>query len=255
MSSQRMVGASTITSRIADGWTRFSALSKSRSSTDKSSSTSVGMISSSRLIRGMILRSITTCSAGELGWVYRDGANHLLPERWEELVSALPVDERDDLVAAFHARAERSPLADEIASMPAMRGRWQANTDALLGMGLSESDAAAVGAIQALADRYLDGRAPLFDQRIADGRANDGHGDLLADDVFCLEDGPRLLDCLEFDDRLRLGEDVDRWSGLARHEVGGSTRGGIRTHKPSRAIDFESIAYAVPPPGQVLPRS
>lgn len=110
------------------------------------------------------------------------------------------------LLAAFHSHAERSPLADEIASMPAMRARWQANTDALLGMDLSESDADGVGAIQALADRYLDGRAPLFDQRIAEGRANDGHGDLLADDVFCLEDGPRILDCLEFDDRLRLGD-------------------------------------------------
>ena len=31
----------------------------------------------------------------------------------------------------------------------------------------------------------------------------DGHGDLLAEDIFCLPDGPRILDCLEFDDRLR----------------------------------------------------
>ena len=44
MSSQRIVGASTITSRIADGWTRFSALSKSLSSTDNVSSTSGGMV-------------------------------------------------------------------------------------------------------------------------------------------------------------------------------------------------------------------
>ena len=31
----------------------------------------------------------------------------------------------------------------------------------------------------------------------------DGHGDLLADDIFCMDDGPRILDCLEFDDHLR----------------------------------------------------
>ena len=36
-----------------------------------------------------------------------------------------------------------------------------------------------------------------------DGRIVDGHGDLLADDIFCLDDGPRILDCLDFDDRLR----------------------------------------------------
>ena len=30
-----------------------------------------------------------------------------------------------------------------------------------------------------------------------------GHGDLLADDIYCLDDGPRILDCLESDNRLR----------------------------------------------------
>jgi predicted kinase len=34
----------------------------------------------------------------------------------------------------------------------------------------------------------------------------DGHGDLLAGDIFCLDDGPRVLDCLEFDDALRVGD-------------------------------------------------
>ena len=34
----------------------------------------------------------------------------------------------------------------------------------------------------------------------------DGHGDLLADDVFCLADGPRVLDCLDFSDELRYGD-------------------------------------------------
>ena len=38
------------------------------------------------------------------------------------------------------------------------------------------------------------------------GRARDGHGDLLADDIFLLDDGPRVLDCLEFDDALRLDD-------------------------------------------------
>ncbi len=50
------------------------------------------------------------------------------------------------------------------------------------------------------------GRQPLFEQRVAAGRACDGHCDLLADDIFCLEDGPRVLDCLEFDDALRLDD-------------------------------------------------
>ena len=43
----------------------------------------------------------------------------------------------------------------------------------------------------------------------------DGHGDLLADDIFCLEDGPRILDCLEFDDDLRAVDAVDDAAVLA----------------------------------------
>ena len=56
---------------------------------------------------------------------------------------------------------------------------------------------------------------PLFEQRIAEGRAVDGHGDLLADDIFCLDDGPRILDCIEFDDALRLGDGLSDAAFLA----------------------------------------
>jgi hypothetical protein len=46
----------------------------------------------------------------------------------------------------------------------------------------------------------------LFEARIEAGRMVDGHGDLQADDIFLLPDGPRILDCIEFDDRLRWGD-------------------------------------------------
>ena len=58
----------------------------------------------------------------------------------------------------------------------------------------------------ARATRYVEGRARLFEQRVADGWVCDGHGDLLADDIFCLADGPRVLDCLDFSDQLRYGD-------------------------------------------------
>jgi predicted kinase len=63
-----------------------------------------------------------------------------------------------------------------------------------------------VDRVAGLARGYLKGREQLFDERIAAGRARDGHGDLLADDIFCMADRPRVLDCLEFDDRLRYGD-------------------------------------------------
>ena len=62
---------------------------------------------------------------------------------------------------------------------------------------------------------FLAGRAELFASRIVAGRIVDGHGDLLAGDIFVLDDGPRVLDCLEFDDRLRRLDGLDDVAFLA----------------------------------------
>jgi hypothetical protein len=69
--------------------------------------------------------------------------------------------------------------------------------------------------IGSLALRFVDGRGPLFADRAAGGHIVDGHGDLIAEDVFCLPDGPRVLDCLEFDDRLRFVDVLDDVAFLA----------------------------------------
>jgi predicted kinase len=67
-------------------------------------------------------------------------------------------------------------------------------------------DPRVIDEIGRLALRYLAGRAPLLASRQRAGRIRDGHGDLLADDIFCLDDGPRVLDCIEFDQRFRVGD-------------------------------------------------
>ena len=72
-----------------------------------------------------------------------------------------------------------------------------------------------IDAAQRLTDRFLAGRAELLSARMSAGRIVDGHGDLLADDIFCLDDGPRILDCLEFDDRLRWLDGLDDAAFLA----------------------------------------
>ena len=110
------------------------------------------------------------------------------------------------LVATFHANADHGPAADREAGVEATRARWSANTAALTDEVGDVFDDLTVGLVHGLACRYLDGRGPLFDERIGDERACDGHGDLMADDIFCLDDGPRVLDCIEFDDDLRLGD-------------------------------------------------
>ena len=122
------------------------------------------------------------------------------------------------IVADFHRGAHRGPEVDHEARLPAVRARWEEN--------LTELDRYAAGVVRGLdpdavtetrrrVTDFIAGRGPLFDRRITEGRIVDGHADLLADDIFCLADGPALLDCLEFDDRLRYVDVIDDAAFLA----------------------------------------
>lgn len=106
-------------------------------------------------------------------------------------------------LAAFHARARRSPSVDDAGRPEALASTWRGCLEGLAPFAGRLVPADVVARVDELAFRYLAGRTPLLEHRIAGGRICDGHGDLLADDVFLLSDGPRLLDCIEFDERLR----------------------------------------------------
>ena len=110
-------------------------------------------------------------------------------------------------VAAFHAGLEPDAEAVEIAGVDRERQRWHNNLDELAPLGPTVGiDDETLSEIRWLADSYLEHRDDLFEKRAAAGMARDGHGDLLADDIFCLDDGPRILDCLAFDPGLRKGD-------------------------------------------------
>lgn len=133
---------------------------------------------------------------------------------------AVPLRQVARILAAQHAKAARSPQIDEQGSQDALHRRWADNigqTRAIQARLAPREplDPAVIEETERLALRFLAGRAPLFDARIRDGRIVDGHGDLLADDIFCLDDGPRILDCLDFDDRLRWLDGLDDAAFLA----------------------------------------
>ena len=106
-------------------------------------------------------------------------------------------------LAAFHAAARRGSDIDEAARPEALVAIWQRSLDTLEPFAGRLVDAGTLAEVGRLALRYLEGRGPLLGRRIAEGRICDGHGDLLADDVFLLGDGPRVLDCIDFDPALR----------------------------------------------------
>lgn len=140
--------------------------------------------------------------------------------RLAHLVSTgAPVDEHlrrtARLLASCHAAAPRSAEISREGGRDALLARWEANFAEASVLGPEPDVAEAVAEAERLVRRYLAGRGALFDARIREGRVVDGHGDLLAEDVFCLDDGPRVLDCLEFDDRLHHLDGLDDAAFLA----------------------------------------
>ncbi len=108
-------------------------------------------------------------------------------------------------VAGFHSSAE--PVLDApMATRDRVEANWTANFRTLEAHVGTILDRDEYDRVRHLATHYLAGRAELFDARIAQGFVVDGHGDLIADDIYCLADGPRLLDCLAFDDELRIAD-------------------------------------------------
>lgn len=100
----------------------------------------------------------------------------------------------------------RSPEIDALATRDAVRDAWQSNFMEVERFVGDVIDREAEERLRSLVERFLEGRKAVFDQRIASGRVRDGHGDLQAEDIFILDDGPRILDCVEFDERLRYGD-------------------------------------------------
>lgn len=118
-------------------------------------------------------------------------------------------------LTVFHAEAQRGPEIAAEGSRDAIRSRWEASFEHVRPFYQSVLDPEKTSEIERLVEEFLAGRAALFEQRMATGRVVDGHGDLLADDIFCLDDGARILDCLEFDDHLRWIDGLDDVAFLA----------------------------------------
>jgi len=120
-----------------------------------------------------------------------------------------------EVLTGFHDRADRGRMIDAEGKVRAIGARWQANIAELRRSVGTVTTAQVVRDIEGLVTQFLAGRAVLFSSRIEDRRIVDGHGDLLADDIFCLPARVEILDCLEFDDRLRYVDTVDDAAFLA----------------------------------------
>ena len=62
----------------------------------------------------LILRGIFLCRSAEIDWFYREGANRLFPDYWQDFIAPIPENERHDLLRAHYKRLIGN---DEIARM------------------------------------------------------------------------------------------------------------------------------------------
>lgn len=120
-----------------------------------------------------------------------------------------------ETLARFHEDATRSRAIDAEGEAGAVSARWRQNLLELERDSGGIVPRESIHEVARLADQYISGRAALFARRITDRRIVDGHADLLADDIFCTPGGPAMLDCLEFDDRLRYVDGIDDVAFLA----------------------------------------
>lgn len=125
-------------------------------------------------------------------------------ERGEDVAATIRQVARD--IASLHDSSPPAGQMSEVATRDAVLRRWTDGFDLMRPHLGGDLRTATQERIEELVGRYLAGRAHLFDERIAAGSVRDGHGDLQAEDIFVLDDGPRVLDCLEFDDELRWGD-------------------------------------------------
>jgi aminoglycoside phosphotransferase family enzyme/predicted kinase len=109
-------------------------------------------------------------------------------------------------VATLHAASPRAGPRADLGRATTLRRHWSENLAVLREWTPSLRADIEPDRIDHLVDRYLRGRSLLLDERVDDGCVVDGHGDLRAEDIFVLPDGPRVLDCLDFSEELRWGD-------------------------------------------------
>jgi proline iminopeptidase len=64
-------------------------------------------------VRHLILRGVFLMTQAELDWFYGGGAGKFWPETWARFESLIPVDERDNLIAAYNRRLFSGDLSIE----------------------------------------------------------------------------------------------------------------------------------------------
>jgi proline iminopeptidase len=83
-------------------------------------------------VEALVLRGVFLLTQRELGWFYQDGASFLFPDAWARFVAPIPVEERGDMVGAYHRRLTH-PDRRVQAEAAAAWSQWEGDTISIRG--------------------------------------------------------------------------------------------------------------------------
>ena len=78
----------------------------------------------------LVLRGIFLLRQAEIRWMYQQGASSIFPDHWEAYRDAIPEDERDDFLGAYHRRLTGTDHRAAVAAACAW-SVWEASTSFL----------------------------------------------------------------------------------------------------------------------------
>jgi aminoglycoside phosphotransferase family enzyme len=123
----------------------------------------------------------------------------------EGKVSKETIAELAVIVATFHSQAQTNPDISHFGSLDIVKTNWDENfaqTQKYIGQTVSQAD---FDFMQAKISGFMTDKRELFEERIADGRIRDCHGDLHSGNIF-VTDKICIFDAIEFNDRFRYSD-------------------------------------------------
>lgn len=82
-------------------------------------------------VKSLLLRGIFLCRPSEIQWFYQSGASQIFPDVWDDYLNAIPENERDNLVKAYHKRLTSDDYEIRLKAAKVW-SKWEAATSRLI---------------------------------------------------------------------------------------------------------------------------
>lgn len=157
-------------------------------------------------------------------------------------VTRIEVEAVADALAAFYEEVEPADLTPQEFVAGFVEGLAESET--VLIMPQFDLPQATVSMVLKAAQDFIAASSGLLMDRVQQGHVVEGHGDLRPEHV-CLMDPPVIIDCLEFNRRLRLVDPFDEltYLGLECERLGASWIGTILADRHNDAPSDRLLAF------------